>query len=54
MAKKGLPKQGAQAILDTWSDANETIVNQKKQKQAEEEEREMNKRLRDYVNGKES
>ncbi len=36
MAKKGLPKQGAKAILDSWADANEMILKQEKQKKENE------------------
>ena len=35
MAEKALPKEGAQAIMDAWSDANEAIINQKKKKPKE-------------------
>ena len=48
MAKKGLPKQGTQALINAISDANEMIINQKKDNKRAQE----NADFRDYVNGK--
>ena len=48
MVRKGLPKQGAKAILDAFSDANEEMLKQKKQKDKSD-----NERLRDWINNDE-
>lgn len=34
MAKKGLPKQGARALLNSWSDANAMVIKNSSKKAA--------------------
>ena len=42
--KKGLPVEGADAILKAYSEANEAIIKQKK------DDKNLNEELRDYIN----
>lgn len=49
MPKEGLPKQGAEALMQSWDDANEMIVKQKKDKEQRKKE---NKEFRKALKGK--
>ena len=48
MPRKGLPAQGAEAILNAWDDANAAILTQKKKNKDTKESD--NEAFRNYVN----
>ena len=51
MAEKGLPVQGAKALLDAWSNDNETLL-KKGKKDREKAERDEDRQLRKIFKGK--
>lgn len=50
MVRKGLPAEGSKAILDALANANDEMLKQKKEKASESDKKELNQKIRDYVN----